>query len=120
MLNKAAFVRVYIMRQKLTKLILFTVLSLSQFFSYIETSAAENLPYVMCRNKKLVRTIRIENIPDGCRTLYTKMGVDSVVGSAKNRTSCDSFLANVRKNLEGADWKCKEVSSAVVSDGTKK
>jgi len=78
--------------------------------------AVENPDYVMCRSQKVVRTIRIVSSDEGCQTVYTKAGVDRVVGNAKSRNSCEDVMKNIRGNLEGASWKCKDVSTATFSE----
>lgn len=72
---------------------------------------------VLCRNKETVRTIRVSDLQGGgCRTVYTKGGVDRVVGNGQFKESCETFLSNIKTNLEGADWKCKSVAKSKVSD----
>ena len=64
-----------------------------------------------------MRTLRVEVDKDQvCRTIYTKQGVDEVIGSAQNHTSCTEFVTNVRKNLEDAKWNCREVKEARTSN----
>lgn len=72
--------------------------------------------FVLCKSKKVVRSIQIEPTADGCRTIYSKAGVERVVGQGKNPLSCDQVMKNIRKNLEGADWKCKEVPALTSSE----
>jgi hypothetical protein len=72
--------------------------------------------YVMCRAQKTVRTIRVATNAGLCETIYTKQGVDKVVSSGRNRNSCVNVFNNIRTNLEGAGWKCKDISSAAVTD----
>jgi len=78
--------------------------------------AVEASKFIMCRSQKIVRTIRIEKVSDGCETVYTKAGVDRVVGSGRHQESCESVLNNIRRNLEDAHWNCREVDSAAISD----
>jgi hypothetical protein len=72
--------------------------------------------YTMCRSQKNVRTIRVVKKPDVCETVYTKNGVDKVVSSGRNPNSCVNVFNNIKGNLETAGWKCKDISSASVSD----
>jgi hypothetical protein len=72
---------------------------------------------VICKNEKSVRTLRSDKTTDGgCRAIYTKQGVDQVVGSSMRTGGCDSILDGIRKTLESSVWKCKDVKEAVVSD----
>ena len=87
----------------------------------LDLSAAENeFKYVMCRNRQIVRTIRVEwnNEDSSCKTLYTKSGVDRSVGNGKFFGSCVKFLTNVQVNLEKAGWKCKDISKTSISKAT--
>ncbi len=78
--------------------------------------AVENQGYVMCRSQKVVRTIRVVADEEGCQTVYTKAGIDRIVGNAKSRNSCVDVMKNIRGNLEGASWKCKDISTATFSE----
>lgn len=81
-------------------------------------SGAEKSTYLMCRNLKSIRTIRVVESSEQCTTLYTKNGVDESVASGKNKQSCYNVMANIRKNIEGAGWKCKDISAAKVTEKT--
>ncbi|MEC9281840.1 MAG: hypothetical protein VX642_03955 [Bdellovibrionota bacterium] len=74
--------------------------------------------YVMCRSKKIVRTIRVEWDPKeaSCSTTYTKAGKDRIIGNGKFFDSCLNFLSNVQANLEKAGWSCKDISHASISE----
>ena len=70
--------------------------------------------YLLCRNKKTVRTIRVEvnsGENQGCETLYTKAGVDRSVGSGVNHSSCLRVMNNIKGNLEAASWTCKDITA---------
>ena len=73
--------------------------------------------FVLCKNEKAVRSIRVEFDKKTalCRTIYSKGGVDREEGSGKSIASCESVKGNIRKNLESASWKCRDVDSAQVS-----
>ena len=97
------------------------IISLSLFFSSLVVIAAiselKHEKYVMCKNQKVVRTLRVvkkEENGNTCETLYTKAGVDRVVGRSKTLLGCDDFLNNVKGNLEKAAWKCKDISKAQI------
>ena len=85
------------------------------FISYAE-GAIDSVAFVMCKSQKIVRTIRVTPGGEGCQTIYTKSGIDKVVGGGKNSVSCIEVMKNIRTNLEGAAWKCRDISSAAVSD----
>lgn len=71
---------------------------------------------VLCKNKKTVRTLRVEVGEDQkCRAIYTKQGVDETIGSGQYTQSCEDYVGNVRKNLEEANWNCREVKEARTS-----
>jgi hypothetical protein len=79
----------------------------------VAQGSADQPNYVMCRNQKTVRTLRIEKDDSKqCVALYTKAGVDKEVGRGQNFSSCTRVVANIRTNLDKAGWKCKEVSNA--------
>jgi hypothetical protein len=72
---------------------------------------------VMCRLDKEVRTLRVENMADGkCQAIYTKGGKDQSIGAASTEGSCSEIIQSVRKNLETAKWKCREVKESRVSN----
>lgn len=93
---------------------LLTVLSLAQALGaqVVETELS-----VMCRLSKQVRTLRIEKLKNGtCRTIYTKYGQDQNIGNAQSQQSCTEILQKVRGVLESADWQCREVKEARLSN----
>ena len=72
---------------------------------------------IICKNDKSVRTLRADKTSDGgCRAIYTKRGVDQVVGSSVRENGCESVLDGIRKTLEGSIWKCRDIKEAIVSD----
>lgn len=87
-------------------------------FFLVQPLKAENarFRYVMCSNKNVVRTIRVDWDKEQatCYTTYTKRGQDRVIGNGKFFESCVQFLTNVQKNLEGAGWSCKDISQASI------
>lgn len=76
--------------------------------------------YVMCRNKKLVRTVRVKPASGDvqCETTYTKAGIDKVVGYGRNDVSCFNILKNIKSNLEQAGWICRDISMTTVTRST--
>lgn len=76
----------------------------------VEIKTQEQSPnFVLCRNQKTVRTIRVEKEDQKeCVAFYTKAGVDREVGRAQNLLSCQKIVENIRGNLEKAAWKCTE------------
>ncbi len=72
---------------------------------------------IMCRHSKEVRTLRVEKLDDGsCRSIYTKAGKDQKIGSGLYQNSCEGFVNQVRDVLEDANWKCREVQEAQLSN----
>lgn len=71
---------------------------------------------IICKNEKSVRTLRTDKTSQGCQAVYTKQGVDQVVGSSMRENGCDSIIEGIRKTLEGSVWKCRDIKEAVVSN----
>lgn len=71
------------------------------------------MKYVLCKNKSIIRSIRVEWVEDekSCITTYTKFGKDREVGRAQNKVSCMTVIDNIQSNLEKAGWKCRDVSN---------
>jgi len=88
--------------------------------SFLSAFASPSLALtIICRNDKQVRTLRTDKVADGgCQAVYTKQGVDQVVGSSIRKNGCEGILEGIRKTLEGNVWKCKDVKEAAVSDLT--
>lgn len=87
------------------------------FFSSFSHAAGLGDSLVLCKHNKTVRTLRVEVGQDQlCRAIYTKDGVDETIGSGQYQNSCVEIVANVRKNLEGAKWNCREVKEARTSN----
>ena len=71
---------------------------------------------VLCKNKKTVRTLRVEMGADQkCRAIYTKQGVDETIGASGAHEACVEYISSVRKNLEEAQWNCREIKEARIS-----
>ncbi len=97
-------------------LFLFTLMVplLSPVISFAQETAEKDVKqYVICRNQKIVRTIRVEcqekNVD--CDTIYTKDGTDRVEGFNNNIFGGQKILANIKTNLENAAWKCNDVTA---------
>jgi len=71
--------------------------------------------YVICRNDKLVRTIRVDLKKGVCKAIYTKNGQDDIVGRSGAPDICYSVVNKIRTNLEKTVWKCKDVNPDRVS-----
>ena len=80
----------------------------------IEVKPAE---YFICKHSKMVRTIHVVS-KDGktCSTMYTKRGVPRIVGTGRTMNGCQSFVQNIKGNLEGANWNCKKVKKASIEN----
>lgn len=73
--------------------------------------------FVLCKNKKDVRTIRVtsDSKSANCTTTYSKGGVDEVVGMNRSVDACRSILDSVRSNLENSNYNCRNVSNATTT-----
>ena len=92
---------------------LFFIVSL---FSCLSRAEFEVKEFHLCSNKNYVRTVRIEIKQDKtCQTLYSKAGVDQLIGSGMYIESCQKFLQNVIENLQSAGWTCRQVESVNMS-----
>jgi hypothetical protein len=113
-LRESEMVKLKIVRSKIVLIGLF----MGSFSSGSVEGASQ---FVMCKNKDIVRTIRVEETKAedySCETIYTKAGTDRIVGQAKSTYSCTSVLNNIKENLVGAGWSCKEVPGARVTAGS--
>lgn len=83
----------------------------------VDKNGTEEAPnYVLCKNQKTVRSIRVEKEDaNECVTLYTKAGIDREVGRAQNFSSCVRIVENIRNNLEKASWQCKEMGNVSIT-----
>lgn len=84
----------------------------------VEVPVSDKQAYVLCKNSKIVRTIRVDkksNSEHVCKTTYTKLGVDRVIGESTSIKGCYNFLNNVKSNLESANWKCRDISGTPIS-----
>lgn len=95
------------------------LLSILVFFFSTANAAVEKViepeKYILCKNKAVVRTIRVEASEDGCKAKYTKSGVDKTIGYGTHTESCNRFVDNVKANLESAAWKCRNLSDSKIT-----
>lgn len=108
------------------QIILIVVLMLSSFATRAQESnsdsatsttstAVSKAKFLICRNKKQVRTVNIESRADGgCNAIYVREGVSRNEGGGKNPVTCFMILGNIKKNLETSGWKCREVNQMEV------
>lgn len=103
------------MKYKSLLLILFLGLSFyAQSYSQTGQKAGSS---IFCRNKKEVRTLRVEKDSIGkCNAIYTKFGKDQSIGQTSSEASCLEIIRKVRVTLESADWKCRDVQESRVSN----
>ena len=71
--------------------------------------------YILCKNKSIVRTIRVEADGSSCQAKYTKAGVDRVIGYGSSPGACNRFVDNVKTNLENASWACRSLSDSKIT-----
>jgi hypothetical protein len=92
-------------------------LILGSFFLVSIAKADFGNLFILCKNEKNVRTLRVEIASDNkCTAFYTKSGVDSNIGNSSSSSGCEEFVLRVRKKLEEASWKCREVKEARTSN----
>ena len=73
--------------------------------------------FVLCKNKKDVRTIRIlqdEMKAENCTITYSKGTNEEVMGENRSIATCRSILKNIQTNLENSRWSCRNVETARV------
>ncbi|MFN7727844.1 MAG: hypothetical protein ACK5P7_01675 [Bdellovibrio sp.] len=78
-------------------------------------SAAVKSGYVICRNVKVVRTIRVDTSGEKCKAIYSKEGKEEIVAKSGTDEKCFEVAHQIRTNLEKSVWKCKDVEADRVS-----
>jgi hypothetical protein len=64
-------------------------------------------PGMACASGEDKRSIAVAKKGDGCEVSYTKSGETKVVATSANGTEhCDETVVKMKKNLEGAGFKC--------------
>lgn len=71
--------------------------------------------YVICRNDKVVRTIRVDTSSSKCKAIYSKDGKEDIVAKSGTLEKCFEVADQIRTNLEKSVWKCKDVQEDRVS-----
>ncbi len=86
------------------------LLFISLWLGSVQILAADkNNMFVLCERQRDMRWIRVFSSSDGkCKTVYSKDGYSQVVSSATFYSSCEAVLLNVKKNVEGGGFKCRE------------
>lgn len=86
------------------------ILFISLWLTAVQVSATDkNNMFVLCERQRDIRWMRVFSSSDGkCKTVYSKDGYSQVVSSATFYSSCEAVLVNVRKNVEGGGFKCRE------------
>lgn len=74
--------------------------------------------FFLCKHAKEVRSLRIDNAEGKCKVIYTKEGIDQMMGQSTLPNVCEAVQGRIRKNLEDGNWKCRIVKESVVSDLT--
>lgn len=94
----------------------FAVLTLVGFGAHAG-SEQKAVAFVLCKNQKDVRTIRVlPQSKDNCTVTYSKGGVEEVVGANRSVQTCRSILKSVQVNLESSrQWKCRNVQTALLT-----
>lgn len=83
--------------------------------SFATQSVNDKDELILCKNQKLVRTLRVDIDSKKCTAIYNKNGQDKVIGSGMYVESCVQFVNNVRDNLEDASWNCRSVRESRTS-----
>ena len=86
--------------------------------TYAQESGAttEQSSYWLCQLNQVVRSIRVDRQQNGnCVTVYTKEGLDEVVGRSSTVKTCEDVADNIYKNLLKASWQCKDIRARVSS-----
>jgi len=101
---------------KVTFLFSFLLILSSTAQAVAEQKPLSSQPYVLCKNGSFVRTIRvIEGEGEHkCETVYAKQGRSKVVAWSKYAKGCQTFVDNIQNNLVQANWKCRDISHAVL------
>lgn len=89
------------------------------FINFNTWAAEKPEEFILCRNAKTVRTIRVQKSQEKNGewvTLYTKSGVDKVVGTGYSLESNVKIAGNIKRNLEEAGWRCRNVNETAVSN----
>lgn len=71
--------------------------------------------FVMCKNQRAVRTIRITPDETGCKTTYSKGGVDEVVEDNSKISKCRDRLKALQESLQASRWNCKSAQKAEIT-----
>lgn len=99
-------------------LVMSVLLFSSLAFATIDQQASG---FVLCKNKKDVRTIRILSDradSDACNVTYSRGSAEQLVGSKRELGGCRSILKSIQSNLEASKWSCRSVQTArVVTSG---
>ena len=67
---------------------------------------------IICKQQKLVRTLRVSKVKDLYDTVYTKSGKDQVIGQTRMFSSGKNIAVGVRDTLAQSGWACREVSDS--------
>ena len=79
------------------------------------TDSGAGASYLLCKSGSTVRTIRVEQKGIVCRSIYTKEGVDQILGKSSKPGACAEVISKVRHTLENAKWTCRDISETRVS-----
>lgn len=100
----------------LLKVLIISAVVASSALAFAESTVeVENKAYWLCKNRKEVRTIRVQVDSGVCTTFYSKLGSEKNVGSGKNHESCVNFLNNIKTNLEKSNWSCRDISATRIT-----
>ena len=88
------------------------------FFIFTANIAQAELgdAFILCKHNKTVRSLRVDSTDTQCKAVYTKEGIDKIIGSSQKKEICGDVLDKVRKNLEENNWNCREVKESRLSN----
>lgn len=88
-----------------------------------ETSKERPSSYWTCSSASHVRSIAVwdrraqnSSADYSCYTVYTKAGVDDVVGRGTWLDSCQKIADNIVRNLKNAGWRCRSLTGRAKVD----
>jgi hypothetical protein len=93
------------------KLIILLTMLVAGLADDVIAFADDKPAFVLCRNQKNVRTVRVDKVGDIYVTTYTRLGIDKEVGRGRIYGSCLKIMDNIKVNLEKSNWKCKELNN---------
>jgi hypothetical protein len=67
---------------------------------------------IICKNLKLVRTLRVSKGQETYDTVYTKAGKDQIIAQTRMFSSGKDIAISVKDKLVDSGWSCREISDS--------